>query len=114
MSRQSAGAVIVGAGPAGATATGTLRSGGYDGPLTVIGAEPAAPYNRTTVNKAMLQGLLTERDVVLPEAAAPGAEWVHADPAVHLDVERRALPLASGRSLTYDRLIIAAGARPRE
>jgi 3-phenylpropionate/trans-cinnamate dioxygenase ferredoxin reductase subunit len=38
--------VIVGASLAGATAAVTLRERGADGTVTLIGAEPEAPYER--------------------------------------------------------------------
>ena len=37
--QQDAGVVIVGAGAAGTTAAASLRTAGYAGPLTVVGAE---------------------------------------------------------------------------
>ncbi|MEM7237512.1 MAG: pyridine nucleotide-disulfide oxidoreductase, partial [Pseudomonadota bacterium] len=38
--------VVVGAGQAAASLAFKLRSEGHDGPLTVIGAERALPYQR--------------------------------------------------------------------
>lgn len=38
--------VIVGAGQAGASLAARLRAKGHDGPLTLIGTEPVAPYQR--------------------------------------------------------------------
>lgn len=107
------GVVIAGAGAAGATAAGALRKAGYLGPLTVVGGEPGRPYNRTTVNKSLLQGSLSRDDVILPEASTPATEWTVDDPAVALDSGRRSVTLASGRVLRFSRLVIATGARPR-
>ena len=44
--------VIVGAGQAAASMAARLRAQGHDGPLSVIGAEPAAPYQRPPLSKA--------------------------------------------------------------
>jgi NADPH-dependent 2,4-dienoyl-CoA reductase/sulfur reductase-like enzyme len=108
-----AGVVIVGAGAAGATAAGTLRRGGYAGRIVVIRGEDGRPYNRTTVNKALLQGLVSRRAVELPEAETPDIEWTGVDHAVGLDAAAHTVTLASGRSLIYENLIIATGAGPR-
>lgn len=107
------GIVIVGSGAAGASAAGTLRAEGYDGSITVVRGEDPVPYNRTTVNKSLLQGALTVDDVTLPEATTPGVDWLPADRAVALDTGRRTLTLASGRCVRYAQLIIATGAAPR-
>ena len=48
--------VIVGAGLAGATAAITLREAGAVGAVTLIGAEPEAPYERPPLSKAYLRG----------------------------------------------------------
>jgi NADPH-dependent 2,4-dienoyl-CoA reductase/sulfur reductase-like enzyme len=105
--------VIVGAGPAGATAAGTLRHEGFDGRIVMIRGEEGLPYNRTTVNKAMLQGLVTREAATLPEASTPDIEWADVDPVTGLDTAARAITLASGRSLTYRHLIISTGSSPR-
>ncbi|MGI9169937.1 MAG: FAD-dependent oxidoreductase, partial [Caulobacteraceae bacterium] len=51
-----AGVVIVGAGHAGGTAAALLRQYGYAGPVTLIGEEPLAPYQRPPLSKAWLKG----------------------------------------------------------
>ena len=104
--------LIVGAGAAGATAAGTVRRAGYAGAVTVVSDEPDAPYNRTTVNKALLQGILDESAVVLPEASTPDVSWVR-DTAVDLDLGRRRVALASGSELGYDALLVATGTHSR-
>ena len=48
--------VIVGAGHAGGSAAAVLRQYGWKGPITLIGAEPVAPYQRPPLSKAWLQG----------------------------------------------------------
>ena len=58
-----AGMVIVGAGECGTRAALALREAGYDGPVTLIGAEPHAPYERPPLSK----------DAITAEAPAPKA-----------------------------------------
>ena len=56
MSDTSARVVIVGAGHAGGSAAALLRQYGWQGPVTLIGAEPVPPYQRPPLSKAWLQG----------------------------------------------------------
>src|SRR4249920_3701398 len=48
--------VVVGASLAGLRACETLRSAGYTGTVTVIGAEPHMPYDRPPLSKNLLKG----------------------------------------------------------
>ena len=52
--------VIVGAGQAGAAAAAKLRALGFDGDITMIGAETAPPYQRPPLSKAYLLGEMEE------------------------------------------------------
>ena len=56
MSDTSARAVIVGAGHAGGSMAALLRQYGWQGPVTLIGAEPVPPYQRPPLSKAWLKG----------------------------------------------------------
>jgi 3-phenylpropionate/trans-cinnamate dioxygenase ferredoxin reductase subunit len=44
--------IIVGAGQAATQAVQTLRAEGFDGPITLIGDEAYAPYQRPPLSKA--------------------------------------------------------------
>lgn len=112
-SRTAGGVVVVGAGAAGASAVTELRRAGYDGPLTVVGAEPLAPYNRTTVNKGLLQGTMTLASVALPVPDDDGTTWLRGVRAVSSDLAARVVRLDDGRELAYDALLVATGASPR-
>ena len=48
--------VVVGAGLAGLQTVVALRAQGYDGRLTLLGAEPDPPYDRPPLTKALLLG----------------------------------------------------------
>jgi 3-phenylpropionate/trans-cinnamate dioxygenase ferredoxin reductase subunit len=52
--------VIVGAGQAGAAAAAKLRTLGFAGDITMIGAEPTPPYQRPPLSKAYLLGEMDE------------------------------------------------------
>lgn len=107
---------IAGAGLAGARVAQELRTGGHDGPITLIGAERHAPYDRPPLSKALLAGGGTAESVRLlapEEWAGLGVDLVLGRAATGLDVESRKLSLAGGELLAYDHVVIATGATPR-
>src|SRR5262245_6618975 len=108
--------VIVGAGLAGAKAAETLRAEGFSGSIVLVGDEDHRPYERPPLSKGLLLGT-ANRD----EAFVHSAQW-YADNdvdlrtgirATSLDRDSRAVVLADGSRLTYDRLLLATGSRPR-
>ncbi|GAA0911957.1 FAD/NAD(P)-binding oxidoreductase [Nonomuraea longicatena] len=101
---------VVGASLAGLRAVQSLRREGFDGEITLIGAERHSPYNRPPLSKAVLRG---DDDVALPGAEELGENWLRGRQAVRLDKEGRTVTLDDGGSVAYDGLVIATGARPR-
>lgn len=108
----TASVVIVGTGAAGTSAATELRSLGFAGDLTLVNAEAHVPYNRTTVNKTLLQpdSTLDSVRTVLPDDPRT---TVLAGRAERLDTQRRTVLLEDGNQLSYDAVLIATGARPR-
>ena len=108
--------VVVGGGLAAAKAVETLRDVGYDGGLTVVAREPHHPYERPPLSKDYLRGEV-ERDSVFPLAAGWYAEHdvelLTGTEATALDLGARSVTLDDGRSLPYDRLLLATGSDPR-
>ena len=108
--------LVVGASAAGLATAEALRRKGYQGGLTVLGAEPHLPYDRPPLSKQVLSGVWhPERARLRPQAAlsALDAEFVLADPAVALDAAARTVHTASGRALRADAVVVATGLRPR-
>lgn len=108
--------VIVGGGQAGFQTAVSLREAGYEGGIALIAGESTPPYQRPPLSKAYLAGDADLDDVLLRPEAFYGARslgLVTGDPATGIDREARTVTLASGRSLPYDRLVLATGARPR-
>ena len=106
--------VVVGSSVAGIRAVETLRRRGYDGRLTLVGAEAELPYNRPPLSKELLTGELDEGDVRLTseeQLAALGVELQLGAPATSLDLAARTVR-AGKRAIRYDGLIIATGSRP--
>lgn len=105
--------VIVGASLAGLRAAQTLRDEGFDGELTVVGAEHRLPYDRPPLSKAILLGEAEPSDIALIDDAqyeALEATWL---------LGRAATALESGgvriddTLLAADGVVIATGARAR-
>jgi 3-phenylpropionate/trans-cinnamate dioxygenase ferredoxin reductase subunit len=108
--------VIVGASLAGAKAAEELRTCGFDGRIVLIGAEPERPYERPPLTKDYLRGE-SERDNahVHPEGfyAEQEIELVIGVAVTAVEPGRSQVTLDDGRSLGYDRLLLATGAEPR-
>ncbi|GAA3235711.1 NAD(P)/FAD-dependent oxidoreductase [Nonomuraea helvata] len=101
---------VVGASLAGLRAVQTLRREGFEGEVTLVGAETHLPYNRPPLSKSVLRG---DDDVTLPGAEEVGDQWLRGRQAVRLDVRSRTVTLDDGAEVGYDGLVIASGARPR-
>lgn len=108
--------VIVGAGAAGSRFAQSLRSGGFEGPVTLLGAEEVPPYHRPLLSKDVLKSLREIDEVLLCSASElaeqnidfrPGSRVLSADP------EQKVIHLESGDEVSYDTLVIATGVQPR-
>ena len=109
--------VVIGAGQAGASAAAKLRALGYEGELHLIGNEPYVPYQRPPLSKKYLTGEIElERILIKPEAFYETANIsLHLDvEAVAIDTEDNSVLLSDGNRLSWDRLLLATGSRPRE
>ena len=112
-----AGVVIIGGGQAGFQTADSLRQEGFEDPITILGEEPHAPYQRPPLSKAYLLGETDrERLKFRPEA-------IYADRGIDLrtgvrveavDRASKYVGLSGGDRLAYDHLVLATGARVRE
>ncbi|MFF3131643.1 NAD(P)/FAD-dependent oxidoreductase [Streptomyces mirabilis] len=108
--------LVVGASAAGLSTVEALRRKGYGGGITVLGAEPHAPYDRPPLSKQVLSGAWEPGRSALRTQEALStldAEFVLGDPAVALDTATRTVRARSGRELRADAIVIATGVRPR-
>jgi 3-phenylpropionate/trans-cinnamate dioxygenase ferredoxin reductase subunit len=108
--------LVVGGGLAGATAAFALRSGGFEGRITVVCEEPHQPYSKPELSKGVLRGEMPDQKIrVRPE------QWYDKEditlvlgrPARRLDTAARQVELTDGERLRYDSLLLATGGRPR-
>jgi NADPH-dependent 2,4-dienoyl-CoA reductase/sulfur reductase-like enzyme len=108
--------VVVGASLAGLRAVETLRRGGYDGRLHLVGAEEHPPYDRPPLSKQVLAGTWEpDRIWLQDDDALSSLELeVHLGArATDLDLGERVVELHGGTRLGFDGLVVATGANPR-
>lgn len=106
--------VVIGAGQAGAACVAKLRAKGFEGEITLIGAESAPPYQRPPLSKKYLLGEMElERLYLRPES-------YYADQNITLrlgttvkaiDTTAQTVSLVE-ETLSYDHLVLTTGASP--
>ncbi len=100
--------VVAGGGLAGLRVIEALRARGFAGAVTLVGAEPHAPYDRPPLSKQLLAGGIDSTTLDADFAAL----------RVDLRLGERAVGVADGALLTeraayrFDRLVVATGADP--
>jgi 3-phenylpropionate/trans-cinnamate dioxygenase ferredoxin reductase component len=107
---------VVGASLAGLRASEALRHEGFDGRISLIGAEPALPYDRPPLSKQVLAGAWEPDRIQFrteAELASLDLDVRLGQPATALDLSRHHVELAGGDRVTFDGLVIATGASPR-
>lgn len=113
--RSPSSVVILGGGAAGEAAAEMLRREGYSGPVTIVSAEAAPPYDRPNLSKDYLAG--TAKAAWLPLRGDDF--YVQHDITLRLATEVTAiepeaarLRLDDGEALDYGALLLATGAEP--
>ena len=112
----SSTAIIIGAGHAGGELATSLRNEGWSGRILLIGDEVHLPYHRPPLSKAYLAGTTAATAMLIkPQAAYDRAnvEILSGVQVASINRAQRSVNLADGRSLNYDKLVIATGGRPR-
>lgn len=114
MSDQAGHVVILGAGHAGGTVAALLRQYGFEGPITLVGEEPIPPYQRPPLSKAWLKGEADADSLALKPLEFYAEHQIDFRPGVRgerLERSAKTVRLSDGSALTYDKLILATGAR---
>jgi len=108
--------LIIGASHAAAQSCVSLRQGGWDGDITVIGDEEVLPYHRPPLSKDFLSGQKTIDDILI----RPADVYVNAnitmrlgERVVSIDRAKRIVTTDAGEALSYDKLVLTTGARIR-
>lgn len=108
--------VVIGAGQAGCSLVAKLRSEGFAGQVTLVGAEPVPPYQRPPLSKAYLLGEISQERLFLRPVEFYADHDIALRLSVHaltIDPVRRVVSLSDGSSLTYDALALTTGSTPR-
>ena len=108
--------VIVGGSFTGASAAIALRSEGFDGSITIIGAEAHPPYERPPLSKEYLRG-----ESEIEKAFVKPLTWYAENDvdlrvgmaAERIDVPGKSVELSGGERVPYDDVLIATGCRNR-
>lgn len=108
--------VVVGGGLAGAKVVEGLREKGFKGSITLIGAERHLPYERPPLSKGYLKGDDERSSFEVHDQAwydEHEVTLVLGEQVETLDLAAAEVTTAGGRSVPFDRLVLATGATPR-
>jgi 3-phenylpropionate/trans-cinnamate dioxygenase ferredoxin reductase subunit len=107
--------VVVGAGQAGSAVVAKLRGLGFDGQITLVGEEPAPPYQRPPLSKAYLMGEMEEERLWLRSNAFYAEQNITLRLGEKVSgIDRSAKTLTVGdETLSYDHLVLTTGSTPR-
>lgn len=107
--------IVIGAGQAGSSLVAKLRKDGFEGDITLIGAEPVLPYQRPPLSKAYLLGdMALERLFLRPESfyADRNITLRLGQPVSAIDPKAKTVTLGDD-VLHYDQLALTTGSDPR-
>lgn len=113
--RSPSSVVIVGGGAAGEAAAEMLRREGYDGPVTILSDDAAAPCDRPNLSKDYLAG--TAQPSWIPLRSEKFYREQRIDLRLNtqvaaIDTAAAEVRLADGTALAYGALLLATGAEP--
>jgi len=106
--------VVIGAGQAGSSCVAKLRNNGFEGKITLIGAEPQPPYQRPPLSKAYLMGdMELERLYLRPQSfyAEYDIDLRLGATVEAIDVQAQQITV-DGEPLAYDDLVLTTGSVP--
>jgi 3-phenylpropionate/trans-cinnamate dioxygenase ferredoxin reductase component len=113
---RSVGALIVGAGPAGAACAEALREGDFDGDILLVGREPDPPYERPPASKGYLAGTQQREECQFHDVAwysERSIELASRTSVMKLDTAARTATLATKEVVEFGLALIATGANVR-
>lgn len=109
--------IIIGASHAAAQTSVSLRQGGYEGVITVIGDELDLPYHRPPLSKDFLSGDKTLDEILIRPAAAYENGAIEMKLGVRVGAinrDAKTILTDDGEHLAYDKLVLTTGARIRQ
>lgn len=109
--------IVIGASHAGSQAAISLRQSGWDGEIVLIGDETDLPYHRPPLSKDYMSGDKSLGDILLrPETVYKTANITLklGIRIVSIDNCKKQVETSAGNTLSFDKLILATGARVRK
>jgi 3-phenylpropionate/trans-cinnamate dioxygenase ferredoxin reductase subunit len=109
------GIVVIGAGQAGSSLVAKLRGLGFEGALTLIGAESVPPYQRPPLSKKYLLGEMDLERLYLRPRSFYEEQGIDLRLGTRVDaIDRNAREVVIGDArLGYDQLVLTTGSAPR-
>lgn len=107
--------IVIGAGQAGFSLCAKLRNEGFEGAITLLGAEPEPPYQRPPLSKKYLLGEMDKERLYFRPAsfyAEQGIDLRLGCDVTEIDAATKTV-IAGGEALPYDTLALTTGAAPR-
>ena len=107
--------VVIGTGQGAYQLAASLRQQGYQGQITLVGDEPALPYQRPPLSKDYLSHGDTDR-LALRRASFYDDQNITVRPSTRISaIDRTAMTIEteSGEHISYDHLVLATGSRNR-
>jgi len=109
--------VIIGASHAAVQLALSLRQGGWQGRILIVGEEQVLPYQRPPLSKDVLAGSKSLEMIPIRPAAVfekSNIEFLSGRRVVHIDRVNKRLQLHDDTSLAYDKLALTLGSRVRK
>jgi len=109
--------LVIGAGAAADMAADTLRTGGFEGAITLLTREKGNPYDRPTLSKDLIAGEAKPEWLPLRDEAfyrERAIEILNERTVTAFDPRAKIATLADGATVQADRVILASGAVPRK
>lgn len=109
--------IILGTGAVGLTAAVTLRKEGFQGKIIIISKDKNLPYDRTTLSKSFLEDPVDVEEIQLIDRDRfddLDIEVKLNNEVVSVDILTKTLTLDSGKNISYDKLLIGTGGKPKE
>jgi 3-phenylpropionate/trans-cinnamate dioxygenase ferredoxin reductase subunit len=106
--------IIVGAGQAGLQVAISLRQGGFDGAIKLLGREPHLPYQRPPLSKQVIKGEWPAEKCYLRHQEFLDQQNIDFRPSMDvtgLDPHHQQINLVGGRVMDYDHLALCTGSR---
>ena len=107
--------IVVGAGQAGSSCVAKLRNMGFDGQITLIGAETVLPYQRPPLSKGYLLGdVVLERMYLRPQSFYDGnnIDLMLGTNVSAIDAGAKMISFGDN-DVAYDDLVLTMGSAPR-